>query len=91
MQFTTIVSILAVAMTAAAAPSGGGGNTVNSCSNQQTQYCCNGLLSCVSVDIIAMLLGQNANCQGQSYCCENNGNQYGIINLDLLNCAQLLS
>ncbi|GAB1313396.1 hypothetical protein MFIFM68171_03606 [Madurella fahalii] len=92
MQLTTVVSVLAVAMTAAAAPTGGDTTTtVNYCSNQQTQYCCNSLLSCTSVDVLAELLGGSANCQGESYCCENNGNQYGIINLDLLNCNRILS
>lgn len=73
MQFTSIFTLLAVAMTAAALPSGdmvaargGGGGETNICSSQTANVCCNGLaLNCVLTGV----LGQT--CQGSSYCCAN--------------------
>ncbi|OTB03478.1 hypothetical protein M426DRAFT_321837 [Hypoxylon sp. CI-4A] len=87
MQFTTITTALfALATVAIAAPTEIEARTEGSCTNEQpNQICCSvGLLSCV-----LQVLGQT--CGGQAYCCNNNvlGNG-GLINVDLLNCAQIL-
>ncbi|KAL2257141.1 hypothetical protein VTK26DRAFT_603 [Humicola hyalothermophila] len=82
MQFSTIFTALALAMTAAAAP----GAEITSCSNDNKPVCCNsgllGVLDCT----VAALGGQ---CQGQSYCCETNAAQGAGININALNCVKI--
>jgi hypothetical protein len=71
MQFTTIVSILAMATAAIAAPApadieartGNGGGKPPVCSAKTKQVCCNGLLTCT-----VQVLG--GSCGGNSYCCK---------------------
>ncbi|WZH40849.1 Hydrophobin 3 [Fusarium acuminatum] len=90
MQFSTIASILAMATAAIAAPAeveartGKGGNNPV-CSAQNTQVCCNGLLSCA-----VQVLG--GNCGGNAYCCETDAPVVSgaLINVALLNCVDLL-
>ncbi|KAH6640639.1 hypothetical protein F5144DRAFT_590072 [Chaetomium tenue] len=85
MQFTSLFTILAVAMTASALPSevaprlGG----ITSCSSQSANVCCNGLASC-----LVTVVGKN--CDGSSYCCETNAVQGGLVNVDALNCVKVL-
>jgi hypothetical protein len=69
MQFTTVFTILAAAMTAAAMPSsrllarnGDDGDT-NVCSSESTAVCCNGIASCL-LNVAAK------NCDNSAYCCE---------------------
>ncbi|KAH6851058.1 hypothetical protein B0I37DRAFT_429511 [Chaetomium sp. MPI-CAGE-AT-0009] len=85
MQFTSLFTILAVAMTASAlpaevAPRLGG---ITSCSAQSANVCCNGLASC-----LVTALGKN--CDGSSYCCETTAPQGGLVNVNALNCVKLL-
>jgi hypothetical protein len=86
MQFTSLFTILAVAMTASALPSevaprlGG----ITSCSSQSANVCCNGL----AADCLVTLLGKN--CDGSSYCCETNAVQGGLVNVNALNCVKVL-
>ncbi|CAG7561889.1 unnamed protein product [Fusarium equiseti] len=92
MQFSTLASVLTMAVAAIAAPadileartgggSGGGNNAV--CSAQNNQVCCNGLLSCA-----VQVLGSN--CNGNSYCCESDAPVGALVNVALLNCVKLL-
>lgn len=68
MKFTFVASVLAMAAAAIAAPAEiealeartGGGKT---CSTNNKQVCCNGLLNCV-----VQVLGQN--CDSSAYCCK---------------------
>lgn len=76
MQFSTIFTVLAVAMTASAAAlpgNGGGGDTsVVSCSSIQQNTCCqktDGLLSVLDITCSVNVIG--GNCNGQAYCCES--------------------
>jgi hypothetical protein len=70
MQFTTVFTILAAAMTAAAIPSsrllarnGDSSGDTNVCSSESTAVCCNGIASCL-VNVAAK------NCDNSAYCCE---------------------
>ncbi|KAI1058797.1 hypothetical protein LB507_004113, partial [Fusarium sp. FIESC RH6] len=88
MQFSTLASVLTMAVAAIAAPAdtleartGGGNNAV--CSAQNKQVCCNGLLSCA-----VQVLGSN--CNGNSYCCKSDAPVGALINVALLNCVDLL-
>ena len=71
MQFFTIFTVLAAAMTAAAAP-GGGSPTVTSCTNVQQNTCCTEGLAGVLTCLVSALGGP---CSGQAYCCETNNAQ----------------
>ncbi|KAJ4306809.1 hypothetical protein N0V88_000177 [Collariella sp. IMI 366227] len=90
MQFSTIFTVLAAAMTASAFPKmvmprgGGGSNEVNVCSStHNTAVCCNGVLDCV-VNVIA------SNCDQSAYCCESgDAVQGGLINLNA-NCLSIV-
>ncbi|KAJ4015497.1 uncharacterized protein FIESC28_05354 [Fusarium coffeatum] len=88
MQFSTLASVLTMAVAAIAAPAdtleartGGGNNAV--CSAQNNQVCCNGLLSCA-----VQVLGSN--CNGNSYCCKSDAPVGALVNVALLNCVKLL-
>ncbi len=70
MQFSSVFTILAVAMTASAIPSGGkggGGSTeINACSSKTANVCCGStVLGC-----LITLIGKE--CAGESYCCDTN-------------------
>ncbi|AEO71287.1 uncharacterized protein THITE_2123482 [Thermothielavioides terrestris NRRL 8126] len=72
MQFTSIFTVLAVAMTAAALPSAG---TVaprvadnNYYSSETANTCCTGVANCV-----LQLVGET--CSGSAYCCETDAPQ----------------
>jgi hypothetical protein len=69
MQYSSIFTILALAMAAAAAPSEkavrtGGGN----CNSQTANTCCDGLLNCV-----VQIAGHN--CDGTAWCCDTTAPQ----------------
>ncbi|KAL2132389.1 hypothetical protein VTI74DRAFT_3866 [Chaetomium olivicolor] len=87
MQFSTIFTVLAAAMTASAIPHAnlavrGGGNEVNVCSTKSTQVCCNGVLQC-------LITAVGANCQADAYCCESgDAVQGGLLNLNA-NCLKI--
>ncbi|KAK4235376.1 hypothetical protein C8A03DRAFT_17878 [Achaetomium macrosporum] len=86
MQFTSIFSILAVAMTAAALPSAGVAprtGDVGSCNSQTSNVCCDGVLGCV-----VTVLGKN--CEGSSYCCETTAAQGSLVDVDALKCVKVL-
>ncbi|KAH7179075.1 uncharacterized protein B0J16DRAFT_166450 [Fusarium flagelliforme] len=90
MQFSTLASVLTMAVAAIAAPADieartGGGNNGNNpvCTAQNNQVCCNGILSCA-----VQVLGSN--CNGDSYCCKSDAPVGAIINVALLNCVKLL-
>jgi hypothetical protein len=70
MQFTSLFTILAVAMTASALPSEVAPRfgDITSCSSQSANVCCDGLASC-----LITALGKN--CEGSSYCCETGAQQ----------------
>ncbi len=70
MQFTSLFTILAVAMTTSALPSpnvaargGGGGGTIASCNSIGNQVvCCDEILGC--------LISVGKTCDASAYCCE---------------------
>lgn len=73
MQFSTIFTALALAMTAAAAP--GAAPSITSCSNDNKPVCCNeGSLADV-LGLTCAVAALGGQCQGQSYCCETNAAQ----------------
>ncbi|KAK4033921.1 hypothetical protein C8A01DRAFT_39617 [Parachaetomium inaequale] len=87
MQFTSLFTILAVAMTASALPSdvvprGGGGPSITSCSTQSANVCCNGIASCL-LNVAAK------DCSADSYCCESSAVQAGLVNV-AADCLKLL-
>ncbi|KAK4118207.1 hypothetical protein N657DRAFT_685404 [Parathielavia appendiculata] len=91
MQYSSIFTILALAMTAIAAPSekvvraGGGDTTIGSCNSSNSNVCCTsgllGVLNCIAV------LGKN--CEGSAYCCSDKTIQNGVVNLDA-SCVEVL-
>ncbi|KAK3904908.1 hypothetical protein C8A05DRAFT_13260 [Staphylotrichum tortipilum] len=85
MQFSSLFTLLAVAMTASAVPSGHGGGSaeINACSSKTANVCCGGLLGCVIT-----LVGKE--CEGSSYCCDTTAPQGGVIDVNALNCVKLL-
>jgi hypothetical protein len=72
MQFTSLFTILAVAMTASALPAEQvaprAANQVASCNNVQSQVCCDGVVGCT-----LNVLGTT--CDGGSYCCDSDAVQ----------------
>lgn len=68
MQFTSLFTMLAVAMTASALPSEAAprGNNVGSCNSIAQNTCCNGLLDC-----LITVVGET--CKGEAYCCDTSG------------------
>ena len=68
MQFTSLFTILAVAMTASALPSevAPRANQIGSCNSQTQNACCDGLAGCLVV--IA-----GSACKGEAYCCDASG------------------
>ncbi|KAF4984816.1 hypothetical protein FDECE_17014 [Fusarium decemcellulare] len=70
------------------APGNKGGDTTTTtttCSNQQQQVCCNGgILGGCFVTILG------SNCDGGSYCCETGSSAGGLVNINALNCLNLL-
>ena len=93
MQFSSIATILSVALAASAIPTemeartggGGGGGKGKTCSNSNAkQVCCNGLLSCV-----VQVLGSGCT-SGGAYCCTTDAPVGALINIALLNCVDIL-
>jgi hypothetical protein len=69
MQFTSVFTLLAVAMTASALPSEvARGNNIASCNAASQNVCCNGLLNCV-----VQVAGKT--CNTEAYCCETTAPQ----------------
>ena len=68
MQFTSLFTILAVAMTASALPSevAARANQIASCNSVAQNTCCNGLLDC-----LITVVGET--CKGEAYCCDTSG------------------
>lgn len=67
MQYSTIFTVLAAAMTAAAMPSAPvDARTADTfiCPATSSQVCCNGVADCL-VNVLAK------NCENQAYCCES--------------------
>ncbi|KAK3943600.1 hypothetical protein QBC46DRAFT_351473 [Diplogelasinospora grovesii] len=93
MQFSTIFTVLAVAMTATATPvenlvarNGGGGSTSTpSCSNNQKAVCCNSLLGVLGCAV--NILG--GSCSGTAYCCSTDAAPGTLINIQALNCVAI--
>lgn len=80
MQFSTVFTILAAAMTASALPSShllarGDDGDSTTCSSQSTAVCCDGLAANCAVTVLAK------NCDNSAYCCESNAVQVSIPSL----------
>jgi hypothetical protein len=74
MQYTSIFTILALAMTAAAAPSEKlprVQSNIASCNSATQNVCCNGVANCI-------LTVAGKNCEGSAYCCDTDGVQVSI-------------
>ncbi len=71
MQFTTLVTVLAAAMTASASPAlrarndGGSGSSGGSCSTNEQPVCCDGVLGILACAVSVI----GGTCNGNSYCC----------------------
>ncbi|KAJ4291253.1 hypothetical protein N0V88_006254 [Collariella sp. IMI 366227] len=90
MQFKTLITALAVAMTASAMPAGSADavearTEPSVCNNNQKSVCCNGLLGLLGCTV--GILG--GNCNGEAYCCQTNAPLGSLINVQLLNCLHL--
>ncbi|KAK3898430.1 hypothetical protein C8A05DRAFT_37973 [Staphylotrichum tortipilum] len=94
MQFTNIISVLALAMTAAALPAAENidllaprtNDPAPACTNNdQRPVCCNGLYGILSCSV--NILGSP--CEGSSYCCSTSAGHGTFINIQLLNCLKI--
>jgi len=80
MQFNTVFTLLAIAMTAAAAPTQEGAEIVartGSCTATQTDiFCCNGLGIGI-LDLFCTTIIGTGSCSTNTYCCNANQVQAG--------------
>lgn len=75
MQFSTIFTVLAAAMTATALPNvarSGGDETAVCSSTHNNNVCCDGLLNCV-LNVVA------ENCSNDAYCCKSDAVQVSSL------------
>ncbi|KAI0480618.1 hypothetical protein GGR56DRAFT_626857 [Xylariaceae sp. FL0804] len=96
MQFT-ITAILALAMTAAAAPNWPtttttaaqptGTSSSGTCSNSQKQVCCSGD-NLLDLSCLVQVIGET--CTGGSYCCSTSAGTGSLVNIQALDCVNLL-
>ncbi|KAK4204770.1 putative hydrophobin precursor [Triangularia verruculosa] len=104
MQFSSLITILTVAMTAAALPAadvannnvvvartgGGGGTPVNECSvtNEKPVCCTGGLLGLIDLSCLVAAVG--GICSGNVKCCNVDKNVgQALITIDILTCGIL--
>ncbi|KAK3314597.1 hypothetical protein B0H66DRAFT_605544 [Apodospora peruviana] len=90
MQFSSIFTILAIAMTTAAAPAEvearNGGSP--SCNTDQKAVCCNTIVGAVLCDVVNIL--STGTCSAGSYCCSTDAPLGAFINIQALNCVKAL-
>ncbi|KAK4035103.1 hypothetical protein C8A01DRAFT_38438 [Parachaetomium inaequale] len=96
MQFSNLFTVLALAMTASALPAAETvgklaprtDHPVPSCSNNQQPVCCGGLLfDLLGICSVSILGGT---CSGSSTCCTTNAAPNTLVNIQLLNCLDIL-
>ncbi|KAK4095704.1 hypothetical protein N658DRAFT_511838 [Parathielavia hyrcaniae] len=94
MQYSSIFTILALAMTATAAPSekavrhGSSDDTIASCNSSTANVCCDGAANC----ILQIIHVGTKSCTGTAYCCESNvlqGRSLTLVNVQA-NCNKVL-
>ncbi|KAK4171134.1 hypothetical protein QBC36DRAFT_316078 [Triangularia setosa] len=103
MQFSSLITILTVAMTAAALPAadvannnvvvartggGGSGTPINECSQQNEKpLCCN---TTGILNILSCVIGAvGGTCSGAVKCCNVEGSPGTLININILTCGIL--
>ncbi|VBB77193.1 Putative hydrophobin precursor [Podospora comata] len=105
MQFSSLITILTVAMTAAALPAadvannnvvvartGGSGTPVNECSvNNEKPFCCNPApILGIPIGFLSCVLGViGGTCSGVVKCCNVDAPASGSITLNVLTCGIL--